>query len=104
MLISEDGPVFTEEWNGIEDLLVYNLTNNKNYPNKPNKSYHMKSFHIEKSFSKKYYGTRMRSYFLSPLTGNFTFYAVCDDACQIFLSNGLNPQNKMLIINQNYKE
>ncbi|KAK3738053.1 hypothetical protein QZH41_012932, partial [Actinostola sp. cb2023] len=96
---AENGKVFIEEWDGIEGLTVYNLTSQSSYPKSPSKSYHIDLFHIAKVF-KVNFGVRMRSYLQAPITGNFTFYTNCDDACQLYMSTGVNPQNKRMLINQ----
>ena len=54
----------------------------------------------ETVFNAPNYLGRYRSYLLPNETGNFTFFTFCDNTCQLFLSSGINPRNKRLIIHQ----
>ena len=47
-----------------------------------------------------YYIQRIRGWFLPYHDGNYTFYSSCKMFCELYLSNGIDPQNKNLIIQQ----
>ncbi|XP_031566278.1 adhesion G protein-coupled receptor L2-like [Actinia tenebrosa] len=96
---AKNGPVYTEKWINIGGYKIQNLTNHQKFPNRPDETYYVKSFHITNE-NVPDYGIRMRSYFLAPMTGNFTFNTACDDACMLFLSDGINPKNERRILYQ----
>ncbi|XP_078380263.1 uncharacterized protein LOC144663223 [Oculina patagonica] len=46
----------------------------------------------------EYFGRRMRTYFLAPVTGAYTFKITCDDKCKLNLSTDEKPENVVTLV------
>lgn len=90
--------MLSERWLNITGSTVEDLTTNPEFQKTATKIKYLPKFK-EIVFAQRY-GARYRSYLFANETGNFTFYTFCDDSCQLFLSSGINPRNKKMIIDQ----
>ena len=91
--------VRSERWFNITGRKVSDHTTSPVFHRQPNKDEYLSCFEETVPMAPNYLG-RYRSYLLLNETGNFTFFTFCDDTCQLFLSSGINPRNKRLIIHQ----
>ncbi|XP_047136223.1 uncharacterized protein LOC105847419 isoform X2 [Hydra vulgaris] len=55
---------------------------------------------VDAGINKPNYCQRIRGWFVSSQQGNHTFYTSCDDICQLYLSDDIDPLNAHLIISQ----
>ena len=46
------------------------------------------------------YGQRVRGWFQTTFSGNYTFFSSCDDFCDFYLSEDIYPAKKSRIISQ----
>lgn len=90
--------VLSERWLNIGGSAVQDLTTNPQFPKHPTKIKYLINF--KEIVYGQNYGGRYRTYLLSQEPGNYTFYTFCDDSCQLFISSGINPSDKRMIINQ----
>ncbi|XP_068710318.1 adhesion G-protein coupled receptor D1-like isoform X2 [Montipora foliosa] len=94
------GPeVRSERWFNIPGSKVSDHTTSPVFHRQADRVSYLSCFKETVPMASNYLG-RYRSYLLPNETGNFTFFTFCDDTCQLFLSSGINPRNKRLIINQ----
>ncbi|XP_068431576.1 PKHD1 like 1, tandem duplicate 1 [Clinocottus analis] len=47
-----------------------------------------------------YFSTRTRGFFVPPASANYTMYLLCDDLCELYLSNSSRPEDKVKIAYQ----
>lgn len=94
----ESNKVLSERWIQIDGSAVKDLTTDPKFQKNATKTKYLRDFK-DVVYGQKY-GGRYRSYLLANQTGNYTFYTICDDTCQLFLSNGINPRDKHIIIDQ----
>ncbi|XP_068745115.1 adhesion G-protein coupled receptor D1-like isoform X2 [Montipora capricornis] len=91
--------VRSERWFNITGSNVSDHTTSPVFRRQANEVKYLSCFEETVPKAPNYLG-RYRSYLLPNETGNFTFFTFCDDTCQLFLSSGINPRNKRLIIHQ----
>ncbi|XP_059206673.1 fibrocystin-L-like isoform X1 [Centropristis striata] len=48
----------------------------------------------------QYFCSRLRGFFVPPVTSNYTIYLVCDDRCELYLSNSSRPEHKVKVAHQ----
>ena len=51
----------------------------------------MDSFKSPTNFG-DYYASRMRAWYVPPLTSNYTFYCKADDLCELYMGKGVDPR------------
>ncbi|MGB0415428.1 MAG: PA14 domain-containing protein [Coraliomargarita sp.] len=83
---SVDGTVLVEEWDGIGDDDVPDLTNNNRYPDSPDHIYTRNEIGIEPN-RKDNFGSRIRGYLVAPATGSYTFKIAANNAGEFWLSD-----------------
>ena len=49
-----------------------------------------------------WYGQRIRGWFSAPLNGNYTFYASCDNFCELHISEDNSPAFLNMVIQQDH--
>ncbi len=84
-------------WFSINGSAVADLTNNARFPNSPDGSYRVAdAFEIPEDW-RETYGTRVRAYFIPPLSGGYRFYIASDDGSELYLSPTTNAAQKVRI-------
>ncbi|XP_024153621.1 PKHD1 like 1, tandem duplicate 1 isoform X2 [Oryzias melastigma] len=48
----------------------------------------------------EYFTSRTRGFLVPPATGNYTIYLLCDDRCELYLSNSSRPEDQVKIADQ----
>lgn len=46
-------------------------------------------------FQNRFFSSRTRGFFVPMTSENYTFYIVCDDRCEFYLSNSSRPEDKV---------
>ena len=94
------GPVHEKFFNSlnVSTKSLAALTTDVRFPNNPTSSGFLDNFDSPYEMGDNY-GVQLYSYFNAPETGLYTFFAACDDFCQIFLSNSSLEKDKKEIIN-----
>lgn len=69
------------------------LTSSTNYPDNPHFSVDRTTQTLSYSLGKDRYGTRIRTWFIAPVDGNYTFYCAADDMARFWLSSDEQPSN-----------
>ncbi|MHC4323659.1 MAG: LamG-like jellyroll fold domain-containing protein [Planctomycetota bacterium] len=85
----QTGQILVEWWTGIPEGDINNLFNNFNYPDNPSGTGYLTTFEIVQGSNPELvdeYGARVRGYFHPPETGEYTFWIIGDDECQLLLS------------------
>ena len=91
------GPMLVEYWHGISGGAVSDLTGNENFPNSPTVKYYTNSpFELRSSYGDSY-GSRVRTQFVAPAAGNYTFWIASDDGGELWFSTNIDAANKSLI-------
>ena len=93
--------VYRELWTELSSAAGNNLaalTNasfNPNWPNNPNPDFTSiyADFETETNTGMNYYGQRLRTFVVPPLSGNYTFWIASDDTSQLWLSTDETPAN-----------
>eukprot|EP00795_Rhopilema_esculentum_P015280 gene15280-6491_t len=95
----EHGPVHADVWFNLNfvNLRMTDFTSDTRFPSNPTTSGYLDNFDSPYSLGSNY-GLRLWSYFAAPESGMYTFYAACDDFCQIFLSPTVYEKDKKKII------
>ncbi len=65
---------------------VVDLTSDVRFPNNPTHTGYTDNFEMPDCMGDKY-GAQLSSYFVAPETGLYTFFAACDDYCQVLFSS-----------------
>ena len=86
-----------EYWLNIPGNLLSSLTRHARYPHQPDGSHRIAdAFEIPENWQDDY-GSRMRGYFVPPMSGGYRFYVASDDASVLYLSRDMSPNNRMAI-------
>ncbi|RVE66721.1 hypothetical protein OJAV_G00110370 [Oryzias javanicus] len=48
----------------------------------------------------EYFSSRTRGFLVPPASGNYTIYLLCDDRCELYLSNSSRPEDQVKIADQ----
>ena len=81
-----------ESWKNVQDWKSLN-------PNAPtNGRSFIQTLDLPRDQSLEYIGRRMRTYFLAPETGAYTFYITCDDKCELNLSTNEKLENLVTLV------
>ncbi|XP_065054894.1 uncharacterized protein LOC135683537 isoform X1 [Rhopilema esculentum] len=93
------GPVHSKYWSGIAKVnnSIADLTNDDRFPSNPTYTGYLHNFDSPYGIGNSY-GLQLWSYFVAPETGMYTFYAACDNYCQVFLSPNTLEKDKRKII------
>ena len=75
------------------------LTSNSKYPQNPDCYHFIEVFDAPRNFDDNYC-QRIRGWFQAAVSGNYTFYTSCDDFCDLYLSEDIDPGKKNLIVSQ----
>ncbi len=75
-------------WGSLEmkKSTIEDLTSDVRFPNNPSRQGYTDNFEIPDCLGNGF-GAQLSSYFVAPETGLFTFFAACDDYCQVLLSS-----------------
>jgi hypothetical protein len=87
------GSILCEYFRGISGGSVADLTKHPTFPMSPTDSELIKAFEIP-SNDEQEYGSVIRGYLTAPSTGNYTFWIVADDAGELYLSDGEQPEHR----------
>ena len=88
----------TKFWsNVVKSFSIAALTNDVRFPINPTLTGYLHNYESPVDIE-NYYGLQLWSYFAAPETGLYTFYASCDNYCQIFLSPNTLEKDKRKII------
>ncbi len=90
------GSLLLQTWNDIPGMSVFDLTNHASY-SAPSSFSDLVSAAKTRPNSGDNYGARMRGYIIAPVTGNFTFYIVGDDDCELWFSDSESQFSKRKI-------
>jgi len=90
-------PLLVEYWNGISGSAVSDLTGAANFPNSPTLKYYTNSPFELRSNSGDNYGTRVRTQFVPPATGSYTFWIASDDGGELWFSPNTDSTDATLI-------
>ncbi|CAB4023040.1 Neurogenic locus notch 1 [Paramuricea clavata] len=77
--------VVVEYFTDIPGLEVAKLTSNPKYPKAPDEVQKLQTFETPQDKG-DHYGARLRTYFMPPASGKYTFYISSDDDSQLFIS------------------
>jgi hypothetical protein len=91
------GSGILREWfDGISGSTIASLTSDASYPGKPTGDAIEPSFEAPLNRADDY-GTRMRGYFIAPVTGDYTFVIASDATSELWLSTSIDPGAKTRI-------
>ena len=76
---------------------ISDLINDVRFPNNPTSTGFLDNMDSPYLLG-EHYGILLWSHFAAPETGMYTFYAACDDYCQVFLSTSDQEKDKKKII------
>jgi hypothetical protein len=103
--ITTNGVVFREAFFGNSTTLPYNfstLTNNPNFPSAPGLTDYLTNFFSPQSGGGapgfENYSVRVKGFILPPVTGNYTFQVLADDAGWLLLSPDAEATNALTLI------
>jgi hypothetical protein len=102
---SGNGGVYRELWPNLSSSLgdtlqiLTNTVYNPNWPDNPDPAFTelLPSLQTATDTGMNWYGQRLRTYIVPPITGKYTFWIASDDTSELFLSIDENPANKTLI-------
>lgn len=89
--------ILREWWTGITGNTIASLTGNANYPNNPTGSVIISGTGGLMEGPTNWadnYGTRLRGYYIAPVTGVYYFYIASDDHSELWISTTSSPNNK----------
>jgi hypothetical protein len=89
-----------EWWTGVSGKSVADLTNSKDFKEKPDGQEMLTSLDAPRGDGNDY-GARIRGYLIPPVTGDYRFWIASDDASQLWLSSDANAANKRQIAGVN---
>ena len=101
-LPSQTFGVYRELWTNLNSSVgntlaaLTNTADNPNWPNLPAALYTHVFTNLETELNTgiNYYGQRLRTFVVPPMTGYYTFWIASDDTSLLFLSTNENPANK----------
>lgn len=94
------GKILREWWTGVSGKSVTDLTNSKDFKEKPDGQEMLTSLDAPRGAGNDY-GARIRGYLIPPVTGDYRFWIASDDASQLWLSSDANAANKRQIAGVN---
>ncbi len=97
--------IYRQLWTGLSQSIgdslaaLTNAANNPGWPNSPVASYtHVfTNFETEINTGNNYYGQRLRTYVVPPVTGLYTFWICSDDTSDLYLSTDESPADVRLV-------
>ena len=101
--------IYREYWDNLDpnvgntlDALT-NTTENPNWPNNPDvaDTHFFTTFETEINSGVNYYGQRLRTYVVPPVTGLYKFWIASDDTSDLFLSTDESAANAQIIAQEN---
>ena len=95
--------IYRELWTSLSSApgnslaALTNTTYNPNWPNNPAAGYTKiySNFQTEVNTGMNYYGQRLRTFVIPPVSGNYVFWISSDDASALFVSTDEMPSNKV---------
>lgn len=91
------GPLLVEYWHSISGSAVSDLTSHANFPTNPTVQYYTNgAFELRSGYGDNY-GSRARTQFITPATGNYTFWIASDDGGELWFSTNPDAAGKTLI-------
>ena len=90
------GSVLREAWNGVSGGTVADLLADPRYPDAPDTSEQATAFPIAQD-SGDNYGSRIRGYIHTPVTGSYQFWLSTDNGGRLLLSSDEDPANAVEI-------
>jgi len=82
--------VTMDTWLGIEGSTIADLRAAPGFPDTPDESKILSAFEIPQNQADEY-GVRLRTYLVPPETGDYTFWIASDDAGELWVSPGRDP-------------
>jgi hypothetical protein len=97
--------IYRQLWTNLSQSIgdslaaLTNTANNPNWPDNPSASstHIFDSFETEINDGTNYYGQRLRTFVVPPITGLYTFWIASDDTSDLYLSSDENPAHVTLI-------
>ncbi|XP_031570827.1 uncharacterized protein LOC116305127 isoform X2 [Actinia tenebrosa] len=78
--------VFQEVWHHVSSYSVDKLRLDDRFPSQPEKIARIKDFDAP-VYNLIYYGQSLTTYLQVPVSGEYVFYAACNDACELWIDN-----------------
>ncbi|MEQ1826240.1 MAG: PA14 domain-containing protein [Pirellula sp.] len=92
---AQRGSVSREVWTNVPGSLISELTILPNYPGTPNVVGALPTFETPIDLSDNF-GQRIRGILYPPTTGDYSFYVSANEAAELWISNSVDANNKML--------
>jgi hypothetical protein len=86
-----------EYWLNLPGETLSSLTRNARYPDQPDGAHHIaEAFEIPEDWGTDY-GSRLRGYFVPPMSGGYRFYLASDDESTLYLGRTEDPGQRVQI-------
>ncbi|XP_032227275.2 uncharacterized protein LOC5503106 isoform X2 [Nematostella vectensis] len=85
-----------ERWDGLDGYDIKNLVQSSRFPTLPNYLGYTDAYTEPPDWGDSY-GSRIRGYFVPPLTGDYIFQLASDAQGQLYISTDENPKRKVMI-------